>query len=123
MSCKRSVEDTYLSPAEKALSASETFVIDYSDELADFDPVDTIVASSWAVTKGTVTAPADSFTDNTTQVRVAGGTKIGELNRLTNTVTTSNGDTLVRTLTVKIVNVHAKRQKESEITFSTPTPL
>jgi hypothetical protein len=108
---KRSVQDTYLAPAEKALGDAATYTIDYTEELADQSPVDTVVGSSWAIT-GSVTQSAAAFTTKTTSVRVSGGTKIGTLHRLVNTVTTANGDTLVRVLTIKIVNIHAKRPDE-----------
>lgn len=118
---KRSVKDTYLAPAEKALGEDATFGVDYTKDLAQFDPADTIVGSSWAVVKGTVAVTANAFTAQTTSVKLSGGTKIGSLHRVANTVTTSNGQTLVRLLTIKIVNIHVKRPEESDVDFVTPS--
>jgi hypothetical protein len=119
---KRSVQDTYLAPAEKGLAEDAIFSIDYTEDLAQFDPVDTIVDSDWDV-EGSVAVSGSSFTNQTTSVQLSGGTKIGTLHRVTNTVTTSNGQTLVRLLTVKIMNIHVKRPEDSDVEFSAGVAL
>lgn len=120
MTDHRKVQDTYLAPAEKALTEDALFGLTYEKDLAQVSPTDTITGSSWVVEGGGLTVEASSFDDNTTSVRLSGGTKIGELHRVTNTVTTSNGQTLVRVLTVKIMNIHVKRPEESDVEFTTP---
>lgn len=124
MSCKkRTVASTYLAPAEKALGENKTFHIDYTDDLAQVEPADTITNSTWAIDDPGLTETGGGFTEQITSIRVIGGTKIGNLFRLTNTVTTASGDTLVRLLTVKIVNIHVKRPDEEDVEFIDPTPL
>lgn len=124
MSCKkRTVASTYLVPAVKALGENKTFRIDYTDDLAQVDPADTITGSTWAIDDAGMTETASSFTDKVTSIRVSGGTRIGNLFRLTNTVTTVGGDTLVRLLTVKIANLHVKRPDEEDVEFVEPAPL
>lgn len=124
MNCKkRSVDSTYLVPAEKALGENKTFHIDYTDDLAEVDPADTITGSTWAIDNVDLTETASSYTTKITSIRVSGGGKIGRLFRLTNTVTTAAGETFVRLLTVKIVNIHVKRPAEEDVDFVEPTPL
>lgn len=120
---KRTVASTYLAPAEKALGESKTFRIDYEDDLAEVDPADTITGSTWAIDDVNLSEIASSFSDKISAIRVSGGGKIGNLYRLTNTVTTASGDTYVRLLTVKIVNIHVRRPEEEDVDFVEPTPL
>lgn len=115
----RQVQDTYIAPAEKALAEDAIFSIDYTQDLDQFDPADTIVGSAWSA-EGGIAVSGGSFTTKTTSVQLTGGGRIGTLHRVTNTVTTSNGQTLVRLLTVKIVNIHVKRPEESDVDFVTP---
>ena len=122
MSCKRTVADTYQAPAEKALTEDCRFWIDYADDLAEVSPTDVIQSSVWAI-DGTLVESDSGFTDPLTWIRVSGGTKIGTIHRLTNTVVTAGGDTFVRTLTVKIVNIHVKRPDPTDVEFVTPNPL
>jgi hypothetical protein len=122
MSCKRSVADTYLSPAQKALTESCRFFIDYTDDLAEVSPADILQASTWTI-NGTVVEEDSGYTDQMAWIRVSGGTKIGNLHRLTNTVVTAGGDTFVRTLTIKIVNIQVKRPDVESVEFVEPTPL
>jgi len=122
MTEKRQVQDTYLAPAEKALTESARFYIDYTTDLAEVDPADTIASSSWAI-NGTVVEESNGFTDQLSWIKISGGTRIGTLHRLTNTVVTAQGDTLVRLLTIKIMNIHVKRPESDEITIEEPASL
>lgn len=119
---KPTAESTYLNPAEKALGEAFRFYIDYTDDLEAVDPIDTIASSSWTI-DGTVVEDAEGFTDTHSWIKVSGGTKIGTLHRLTNSVITAQGDLIVRLLTVKIVNIHVKRPVEEDVEFVEPTPL
>lgn len=119
---KQPVSSTYLYPAEKALNESVRFYIDYTADFADVDPVDSIASSTWVI-DGSVTEVASGYTDNLSWIKPAGGTKIGTLHRLTNSIVTAQGDTIVRLLTIKIVNIHVKRPNEEDVNFVTPTPL
>jgi hypothetical protein len=116
---KPTAESTYLNPAEKALGESFRFYIDYIADLEDVDPVDTIASSTWAI-DGTLVEETSGFNDTNSWIRVSGGTKIGTLHRLINTVITAQGDTIVRLLTVKIVNVHVKRPDPKDVTYADP---
>ena len=46
---KRKVQDTYLAPAEKALDEDCRFFLNYTSDLSDVDPLDTIFDSTWAI--------------------------------------------------------------------------
>ena len=122
MTDKRKVQDTYLAPAEKALTEDCRFWIDYTTDLAEMDPADTITASVWSV-DGTVVNEDDGYTDQVTWIKVSGGTKIGTIHRLTNSVTTAQGDTLTRVLTIKIVNIPVKYPNIDEVIFTEPDPV
>lgn len=122
MSCKRTVADTYLAPAQKALTESCRFFIDYTDDLAEVSPADVLLSSVWAI-NGTVVEEDSGFTDQMSWIRISGGTRIGNLHRLTNTVVTAGGDTFVRTLTIKIVNIQVKRPNVETVEFVEPAPL
>lgn len=119
---KPTAESTYLNPAEKALGESFRFYIDYTADLTDVDPADSIASSTWTI-DGDLVEEAKGFDDTWSWIKVSGGTKIGTLHRLTNTVVTAQGDVIVRLLTVKIVNVHVKRPDEEDVAFVEPTPL
>jgi hypothetical protein len=63
---------------------------------------ETIDASDWAVEPtGGITLSGDDFTGSTTTVTASGGTS-GATYRLVNTVTTSLGRTVVRSVTVRV---------------------
>lgn len=119
---KPTADSTYLNPAEKALGEAFRFYIEYTEDLADVSPIDTIASSTWAI-DGDLVEDDSGFTDDVTWIRVSGGTRIGTLHRLTNTIVTAQGDTIVRLLTVKIVNVHVKRPAEEDVAFVEPAPL
>ena len=104
MSCKKKVDDDYTYiRAEKALTEDLDYFIDYTKTFALVTPADTISTSAWALT-GAGTLGLDDFDGNITRAWVSGGTRIGNVLRLTNTVVTVGGRTHVRLIVIKIVN-------------------
>ena len=103
MSCKKKVDNDYTYiKAEKALTEDIDYFIDYTKTFALVTPADTISTSAWALEGGTL--GADDFSGNITRAWVSGGTRIGNILRLTNTVVTVGGRTHVRLIVIKIVN-------------------
>lgn len=81
---------------------TEGYTFDWNDTAEDSLAVsETISSSAWTVDHGDVTKSSESNTTTTSTVVLSGGT-LGQTCRLKNTVTTSQGRTLVRRLTVKI---------------------
>ena len=103
MSTKKVDDDYTYIRAEKALTEDVDFFIDYTKTFDLVDPVDSISTSAWALT-GAGTLGLDDFNGNITRAWVSGGTRIGNLLRLTNTVITAGGRTHVRLIVIKIVN-------------------
>lgn len=104
MSCKKEVADNYtFIRAEKALGEDLDFFIDYTKTFALVTPADTISTSAWTLT-GAGTLGASDYTGAITRAWVSGGTKIGNVLRLINTVVTTGGRTHVRVIPIKIVN-------------------
>jgi len=89
--------------AEKGLAEVVDYSIDYAKTFALVTPADTISSSSWAISaNGTLGAISTSGSIAT--AFISGGTKIGELIRLTNTMITAGGRTHVRLILIKVVN-------------------
>jgi len=103
--CKRCTSDPNYSHirAEKGLAEDVDYSIDYAKTFDLVSPADTISSSSWAVSSnGTLGAISTSGT--IASAFVSGGTKIGEVIRLTNTMITAGARTHVRVILIKIVN-------------------
>ena len=67
---------------------------------ADYLGQDTILTSSWVVPAG-VTAVSNAFTDTLASVKLSGGT-LGQVYRITNRITTSDGETVDKSLDIEI---------------------
>lgn len=80
----------------KAPGASVAHTIDYSSDLGSGV---TISSSAWAVTNGT--EASSSNTDTTTNIEVSGGSLTVPI-VATNTVGTSDGQTLTRSVTIPV---------------------
>ena len=74
--------------------------IDWSQRLLTGD---TIVSSSWAAmaSGSSLTINSNSFTTTLTKIWLSGGV-LGQKYRLTNTVVTANGDTMVESVSILI---------------------
>jgi hypothetical protein len=108
--------------AQKAGSELLDFIIDYTDDLSETYPVDDIITSSWTVVGSDLVIVDDTiFTWDTATVWVSGGGRVGDVHRLTNTVTTMAGRTFVRTLLVKMVLKYTKTEDEDLVTLETPS--
>jgi hypothetical protein len=83
------------------------YTIDYTDVLAQSDPPDSIVSSTWAIgqrtLETTLTIVDDTiFTVNTATVWMSGGSLTGLQHRLTNHITCASGRQYERTITFVI---------------------
>jgi len=104
MSCKKTVADTYTHlRGEKALTEVLDYSITYAKTFALVSPTDTINTSTWSISSN-ATIDSDSDDGTIATVWVSGGTKIGNLIRLVNTIVTVGGRTHVRVLILKVVN-------------------
>ena len=106
--------------AEKAGAEVIDYVIDYTDDLAESDPVDDISTSSWVVVGNLVITDGTVYTTKKSTVWVSGGGRVGEVSRLTNTVTTVGGRTFIRTLLVKMVTKLARSEVQDLVTYEVP---
>ena len=87
----------------KAPGSVITITFDWDNEFLDSG--DTIATSSWAVVPtGGLSVTDDSNTTSQTSAELTGGTA-GSVYKVTNTVTTGNGETITREATVR---VHAR---------------
>jgi hypothetical protein len=105
--------------AEKLNAEIIDFTIDYTEDLAESSPGDTIVTSAWVVVGDLVIDDGSGYTDNTATVWVSGGGRNGNISRLTNTITTAGGRQIVRQLIVKMVNKLAYYEEEDPVTIPT----
>lgn len=80
----------------KGPAASVAYSINYTDDLGSGE---TITASIWSVTNGT--EASKSNTASTTTIRISGGSLVKPI-IARNIVTTSNNQTLRRTVTVPV---------------------
>jgi hypothetical protein len=78
------------------------YEIDWTDELAQFSPADTISSATWTSNNG-VTVSSSSESGNITSVIVAGG-NVGKRANLQCRLVTVGGQTLDRTIELQIVN-------------------
>ncbi len=86
------IERKYKDPDEATL-----YGVDWLDRLGEA----TITSSSWVVPAG-ITQVSASYTDTQTTIKLSGGT-LGSTNRVTNRVTTSDGETLDQSIDVEII--------------------
>jgi hypothetical protein len=95
------------------------YSIDYSDDLEEIEPADTITGSTWTVSPaiGLTITDGTQFTDTTTSVWVSGGGRNGSIYRLKNTATTAGGRSFVRVLVVKMANKLAYIEEEDAVTI------
>ncbi len=104
MSCRKKINENYqFIRAEKALGETVDYSIDYAKVLALVSPTDTILTSNWTITSNAVLG-AMSINGTIATVWVSGGTKIGSIVRLTNTIVSAGGRTHVRVIILKIIN-------------------
>lgn len=86
------IERKYKDPDEVTL-----FGVDWLDRLGSA----TITSSSWIVPAGLTQASA-GYTDTQTTVKLSGGV-LGNIYRVTNRITTSDGETLDQSIDVEII--------------------
>lgn len=86
-----------LMPITKDPGESRAYAIDWSDHLGSA----TIQTSTWVVESGSVTAGSESETTTVATVLLTGGT-VGDESELTNTITTSAGETLKQSIRVRV---------------------
>lgn len=86
------IERRYKSPGEV-----ELFGVDWADRLGSA----TLLTSSWSVAAG-VTQVSTGFTATQTSIKLSGGT-LGSVYRITNQVTTSDGETLEYSIDIEII--------------------
>jgi hypothetical protein len=98
--------------AEKAPGDVADYVIDYTKDLQQIAPNDTIQSSTWTSTGNIVIDDATGFDTLRAWVWVSGGGRIGEISRLTNTVVTVGGRTFVRVIIIKMVTALAQIPEE-----------
>ena len=91
--------DAYERVGGKAPTEVVGYGIDWSEELDDA----TIASSLWTVLQGTVVPGATLEVDEFAYVALSGGT-LGEVCRIRNTITTSEGETLVKTMELPIID-------------------
>lgn len=85
------IERRYKDPDEILI-----FGIDWADYLG----ADTILTSSWTVPAG-VGQVSNAFTDTLATIKLSGGT-LGQVYRITNRITTSDGETVDKSLDIEI---------------------
>jgi hypothetical protein len=97
------------------------YSIDYCDDLAEIEPADTLVGSTWSVSPagGLTITDGTQFTDTTTSVWVSGGGRNGMIYRLKNTATSAGGRSFVRVLVVRMANKLAYIEAEDPVTIPT----
>jgi hypothetical protein len=66
----------------------------------DYLDTDTILTSSWIVPAG-VSQVNNAFTDTLATIKLSGGT-LGQVYRITNRITTSDGETVDKSLDIEI---------------------
>lgn len=71
--------------------------VDWLDRLGEA----TILTSTWIVPAG-ITQVTDSYTDTQTAIKVSGGA-LGSIYRVTNRITTSDGETLDQSIDIEII--------------------
>lgn len=67
---------------------------------ADYLGTDTIASSTWIVPAG-VTMVSNSHTDTLATIKLSGGT-LGQVYRITNRITTADGETVDKSLDIEI---------------------
>ena len=77
--------------------------IDWTGFLAEVQPADSITLSSWSITPAGPVLFSDSVTGDVSRVFVAGASN-GTLYQLTNRITTSQGRTAERSITLRCEN-------------------
>lgn len=85
------IERRYKDPDEVLI-----FGINWADYLGS----DTIIGSTWVVPVG-VTMVSNAFTDTLATIKLSGGT-LGQVYRITNRITTSDGETVDKSLDIEI---------------------
>lgn len=77
--------------------------IEWSGFLAEVEPADSISLSTWSITPAGPVLSSDSVTGDVARVFVAGAAK-GALYQLSNWITTSQGRTAERSITLRCEN-------------------
>lgn len=86
------IERRYKDPDEVAL-----FGVDWLDRLGSA----TIATSNWIIPSG-ITQASAGYTDTQTTIKLSSGT-LGSIYRVTNRITTSDGETLDQSIDVEII--------------------
>lgn len=125
MSYKRKPPKERVITAIHAPGSTISYVLDFTDILDQYDPVDIVTgaaATASGITGG-VTVVGTTYTNKTVSVNVSGGTALGALDWITVSVNTAGGSLHVWTLRLHINHQLVQPNEQDEFEWEDAEPI